>query len=257
MDRSVSNNTFQSSRGRDSGALVLLLLVAAASLILLPDPTLALECDDPDIRPLQGYAGYQARVGDLRCEGFYESPVRGDALKVISVTIGNAPAPKTDLLRLFVPGVRSGAIVNLHAEGLHPRLYYRMTAAITGEQTFSWPLDEVLYTQGIGFESVGVLAMGVVDEMQTLLPVALDRNWGPVEVTVRSFVDLDRLVWRLTPKDAEPVAWQEVEMQRVSAGAHRTFSFRGTGHNLLELRGRRAGTNNWIAHDVPIWLTTP
>lgn len=257
MKKSVSITVLQFGQGSGLGAVKSLALVAAACLASLPDPARALDCDDPAIRPLQGPAGYQARVGDLRCEGFYESPVAGDALRVVSVTIGEGPAPETDLLRLHVPGAQDGEIVNLHAEGLQPRLYYRMTAEIAGDQVFSWPLEEVLYAQGIDFGSVGVLAIGVVGEKRSLLPVALEGNTGPIELTVRSFVDLDRLVWRLTPKGAEAGAWQEVEKQRVSAGAFRTFALEGTGQNLLELRGRRAGTNNWIAHDVPIWLTTP
>ncbi len=217
----------------------------------------ATECDDPAIRPLEGPAGFQLRLGDTRCEGFYESPVSGRALEVLSATIGTAPEPMPKRLKLLVPGATAFETVQIRAEGLQPRLYYRMTAEIIGDRIFSWPLDQVLAAEGLDLGAVGIVAIHGADDEETILPVAFEGGSGATRLTVRSFVPLDLLVWRLTPEGMPEGAWQEVPDSLVGAGEVRTIAVEGAGAGLLALRGRRAGTNDWVALDVPIRLPAP
>ncbi|MEE8304260.1 MAG: hypothetical protein V3S24_17725, partial [Candidatus Tectomicrobia bacterium] len=173
------------------GAVTLLLCVVLS----LSSAALAAVCDGEVERPAGDPFGYQMRGN--RCEGRYVQKVNSGRLFVVSFTQAFPPfdARETRTLRLHwrKPSPKP---VQLRAQSLRYRLYYRMDAVVDTDTAFAWPTD-VFKAVGMGRQDLGVMAWThmVVGGAQRrvylplrILPVKQrsPESAGPYALTVRA-----------------------------------------------------------------------
>lgn len=136
-------------------------LVAGACLILLSRGAVrAAEPCDPDLDPIDGATGYQARPTAM-CEGLFVSRVGAPAIELVSLTRGQPiKGSAASTLRLSVAGAASPASgpVRLRAVGIPPGLYYRMDADVGPGQTFLWQASRVLGAINVPLQQIGIFA---------------------------------------------------------------------------------------------------
>jgi hypothetical protein len=100
--------------------------------------------------------GYRLR-GD-RCEGIYVKMVSGSTLKVVSFTASFEDYDLSDSKDIQIEWSASdGSDVRLRAQGIAPRLYYRMdTVRLPGSSSFSWP-SQLLAALNISKKKLGLV----------------------------------------------------------------------------------------------------
>jgi hypothetical protein len=137
-----------------AGALLILSLTAGPEWLVAQ---VTRDVCDRDLEELaRGPHGYRHR--DVRCEGIFAQQVGGTPLFVVSFTeyfeYGELAPGDSLLVDWPAPWGRE---VRLRAEGVSPRLHYRMdTVRPSGSQSFTWPAD-VLAAQDIERGDIGVL----------------------------------------------------------------------------------------------------
>src|SRR3954465_3033639 len=62
--------------------------VLFTTLLISPSSSYSQSTVCASVQPIPGAVGYQSRSGDVRCEGFYQSPVAATALELLSLTLG-------------------------------------------------------------------------------------------------------------------------------------------------------------------------
>lgn len=172
---------------------------------------------DQDLTPLSGDVGYMAR--DNRCEGFYVSPVSAPSLELISLLRGrlhydlDSPTP----LLITAPARRTiqPGPIRVRAVALPLRTYYRMDAVLPEGGQLTWP-KHVLSPSRLYAERVGVYGWIGPETEKLFVPLRVFQQGTPppktaIEVMLRSAVDLEGLVWRLTVGDSPSPAWQQGE----------------------------------------------
>jgi hypothetical protein len=158
---------------------------------------------DPRLRPLPGHLGYIWR-GD-RCEGLYLSPVAANDLELVSLLQGKLHfdlQPKTRL-QVSAPPIADIAQgpVHIRAVALPLRTYYRMDASLLPGSQFNWSVDSVLVPNGLSANHLGVFGWINIQPEKIFVPLQVLQHGqpqpqGPVELVVRSSVDIENLVWR-------------------------------------------------------------
>jgi hypothetical protein len=114
-------------------------------------------CDPNLPRPSGDPLGYQLR--DDRCEGRYIQEVASTVLITVSLTESfedyDLNSNEDLIVEWIVPKDQK---VHLRAQGLRPRLYYRMdTARNPGSKAYRWPID-ILRALSIPRGDIGVVA---------------------------------------------------------------------------------------------------
>jgi hypothetical protein len=228
-------------------------------------PAAAFDCDAAGLRPVTGAMGYAGRSSDSRCEGFFESPVSGAGLELVSATIGviDWDAGRADRLIVSAPDVSlpGAGELSLRAVGLPPRLYYRMDATIPTGATLTWPVSDVLAPSGITPADLGVYAWVDGADGRVFVPVRVAASaappaaTGPVVLRLRSYATLDRVVWREVAADGSSSEWRSVTERPHHGGESLSFELPAgaAGPVVLEFRARRAGTDDWLALLVTLW----
>lgn len=188
-------------------------LRAAAALVLLgsmqhvgPTSAQGLEPQcDVSIQALRGATGYQRRVNDNRCEGFYESPVSATGLELVSATIGPIVFdPQADGHAVItVPVLPSSGTdaVDIQVVGLPLGLYYRLDAKAAPGSALRWPLADVVAQTGLKSSDVGAFGHIAGDQPVVVVPLAITSpdvapGQSGIVLMLRSPVDLEGIWWR-------------------------------------------------------------
>jgi hypothetical protein len=167
---------------------------------------------DRDLEELAGGPhGYRLR--DERCEGIFAQPVGGTPLFVVSFTQYFEYGDLAPGDSLFVDWSAPGSDeVRLRAEGVSPRLHYRMdTVRPSGSESFTWPGD-ILAARDIDRADIGV--MGWVSyptggrERTILLPLRVrlkdtSAECGSYTLTVWTGPRLNEVFVTLAPFEAD------------------------------------------------------
>jgi hypothetical protein len=191
----------------------------AAGLLLLPGSgqAQAPPCD-ARLQPITGTVGYVPRGN--RCEGQYVSPVSAPGLELLSLLRGRltydlqSPAP----LVVIAGGIEDVAPGPLHVRALaRPlRTYYRMDALVPREGRLTWPLIEVLAPLRLPADKLGVFGWVETPTGRLFVPLRVVQGaapppGGPLELVVRSSLDVERVLWRHVIEGqppATPTKWQ-------------------------------------------------
>lgn len=129
---------------------------------------------DPKLKQITDSAlGYRERGG--RCEGLYIENVGLTPLLIASLTESFEKYDASNAKPLYVewnppPG---SAQIQLRAQGLNPRLYYRMdTTQPAGSNSYTWPSD-VLASLGLQKNDIGVAGRYPVGQTERYVYVPL------------------------------------------------------------------------------------
>jgi hypothetical protein len=181
--------------------LALVVVLVACSQAFAQGPT----CKK--VQAVQGTTGYQARRGDQRCEGFYQSRVSGTSPDLLSLTVGpvDYQLNQHGVLRITAPDVSQlkSDQVHVEARALAPGTYYRMDATIRSAQSMTWPMAEVLEPEQLAPKKIGVVAWIEQNAHKIYIPVRVSDGSGPapngtpIIAIMRATADIEAVRWRL------------------------------------------------------------
>jgi hypothetical protein len=196
---------------------------------------------DQQLTPIAGQVGYTARKN--RCEGFYVSPVSAPTLELISLLRGPLRydlKPQAQLL-IIAPklGTMAKGPVQVRAVARPLRTYYRMDAVLPDDGRMVWPVKDVLLPSLLYAERIGVYGWVGTEAEKIFVPLRVVPQGTqapkvPIEVVVRSTMDLEGLVWRLAVKDEQAGDWQQGGAN-ISAGQPVTISLPEGASQVLRL----------------------
>jgi hypothetical protein len=212
-------------------------------------PSLALAATCADLPPADGSIGYRVRSAPTRCEGFYQSPVSGEILELLSfVRHPITFDPHADkALTITAPSLSGTAaqglgdkLVDVVGRALPLHVYYRMDAQLTPGKSLSWPIEDVVVPAGLAPSDLGLIGIMHGQDGPVFVPldVAASKpsagSGGPI-ITFRPSANLDSLQWRLYSNSA-PSAWKQVgEGRTLSAGEPVAIKLDGPPGELLTL----------------------
>jgi hypothetical protein len=224
-----------------------------------------LDCD-ASLRPTAGTSGYTAREADPRCEGVYQSPVSATGLEVVSVTLGPLvfDIEGDDQLVVSLPdlGTLDAKAVRIRAVALPLKTYYRMDGLLPPGRTMRWPIGAVIRPWGLTGARLGAFGWTDRDGERIMIPVSVVPEGrapigaaGNVEVTLRSPVHLERLLWREIAGDGSVSDWRPVVERPVQGGEAVRFELPAgpPGVVHLDFRAKRSNSDEWLALDLNVW----
>lgn len=248
---------------------IVTLLVLLGSL-----PRLAIGEDSfcSDVRPTGGSVGYALRSPHPRCEGMYESPVRGVGLEIVSLLRSplQFDIERDHALTVLAPGLPdlNDPTVRVKAVALPLKTYYRMDAELPAGGSMQWPIGDVLKPAGLSSDRLGVFGWVSTEEDNIFVPLTITPQGGKawqtetrtLELIVRSAVDLEQVLWRVSDGDgADPksLQWQTASSETVYAGQAIRLSIPEgqTGVVRIEISGKRLSSDSWVR--LPLRLFRP
>jgi hypothetical protein len=172
------------------------------------------QCDQ-SLRPIAGQAGYTARGS--RCEGLYVSDVSAQSLELISLLRGKLhydlqPDVQLTIVGPDVAGMAQGRI-QVRAVAQPLRTYYRMDTLLPANRRMVWPVKDVLFPLRLHADRVGVYGWIEAQPEKLFVPLRIIPQGGslpqaPIEVIVRSSLDVEGMVWRVAAENDNPPPWQ-------------------------------------------------
>ena len=222
------------------------------------------QCDQ-NLRPITGQAGYTARGS--RCEGLYVSTVSAQSLELISLLRGKLhydlqPNVQLTIVGPDISGMAQGRI-QVRAVAQPLRTYYRMDTILPTNRRMLWPIKDVLLPLRLHADRVGVYGWIETQPEKLFVPLRIIPQGGslpqaPIEVIVRSSLDVEGLVWRMAAENDDPPPWQTAATN-VPAGHPVTITLPEGPRTILRLEVAAKAENRaqWskltlrILRDVP------
>jgi hypothetical protein len=215
------------------------------------------------VQAVLGVAGYQLRAGDPRCEGFYQSPVGGASLELLSLTAGPVDyrLRPDGILRIVAPdlGELKSDHVKVQARALPLNTYYQMDATIPSGQSMSWPMATVLAPRQLESDTIGVTAWIERDAKKIYVPVRVSDESGPapsgapVVAIIRATADLDDLRWRDPDRPSE---WNMVPRRgrvlRAGQPIPIPLQFEIGRDRTIEVKGKKINSDDWTTLQLRI-----
>lgn len=206
-------------------------------IVILPQLLLAqeIECDS-SLNPDQSKTlGYTIRKGDARCEGLYRSPV-SSSLEIVGYRFGNSSLRSDkNVLTVSAPPLNKISVKNLNirAEAIPLDTYYRMDTTVTEDQSFTWPLNEVVIPAGISPDELGIFGWFKKDSEKVLVPVSVYPTGStslakvdeqPLTIIIRPAVNVKEILWRTYPANSIPGSnWNKLEKDNYPNRKHIKF----------------------------------
>jgi hypothetical protein len=237
-------------------------LVVVACLVAWWSEATAQERPCSKLQAVAGAAGYQLRPGDPRCEGFYQSPVSGGSLELLSLTANSVDYRLLDngTLRISAPnvGALNSAEVQVQARALPLGTYYRMDAIIPSAGSMSWPMAPVLAPAQLTADTIGVIGWIERDAGMVLVPVLVSEQPPPagsgklIIAILRSSIDLDELRWRswLDGDSDKPREWKKLADNANALRAGQPIQLKldtGKGFRLIEVAAKANNSDRWLS----------
>jgi hypothetical protein len=196
-------------------------LVAAAFIFALWSEALGQVRSCSRFQAVGGAAGYQLRPGDPRCEGFYQSPVAGESLELLSLTSGSIDYQISSDGSVHITAPNVGALnfaeIQVQAKALPLGTYYLMESSIPSAGLMKWPMAPVLAPAKLTPDSIGVIGWVDRDERKIFVPVlvserpSLTSTKKLIIAILRASIDLDELLSRSWPTTGSenPPKWKK------------------------------------------------
>jgi hypothetical protein len=195
-------------------ALVIFFCVHNAA---LPQPCPA------NLSPSDDNLGYRRRATPERCEGFYNRPMAGESLELLSFLIGSPfdPLPGHRLV-ITAPDVTAlGAQkVNVIARAMARRINYRMDVTVPSAGSVQWPLGAVVLAAGLKPENIGLVGSAQTSEGNIYVPLRLttsDAEAPSPIIVFRALVDPSIFMWRLYDPSGPAPSWNKYNRE-IKAG---------------------------------------
>jgi hypothetical protein len=237
-------------------------LVATASLFGLWSEALGQVRSCSRLQPVGGAAGYQLRSGDSRCEGFYQSPVAGESLELLSLTSGRIDYRIHDdgTVHITAPNVSAlnSAEIQVQARALPLGTYYLMESSIPSAGLMKWPMAPILAPAKLTPDTIGVIGWVEKDERRILVPVLVSERPSPREsgksiiALLRSSIDLDALLWRSWPNNSseKPPEWKRLGNGPRALRGGQPIEVElepGKGIRMVEVVAKASNSDRWLA----------
>lgn len=157
---------------------------------------------DAQLKPVENKA-MQYRVRGNRCEGFYQSTVSAPYMDVVGVIDGKFRFESSaDETLTISASLNKNQPIAVRAVGIPLKTYYRMDARLAPEQTFVWPVKDVLYPNKLSSKDIGIFGWMENGQEKLYVPVAALSTLNPPEqdgkirLYLRSSVDVRSVQWR-------------------------------------------------------------
>jgi hypothetical protein len=210
------------------------------------------------LQAVQGAYGYQARAKDVRCEGFYESPVAAATLDLVSLTAGpvDYKLDGQETVRLVAPDVSvlNSGQVNVQAHALPLGTYYRMDAVVPSAGALNWQIGDVLRPHKLTADSIGIFGWVERTANKIYVPMLLSDQGAraPIVVLIRPTIDMERVHWRSWSDSGSPqgIQWKSVpnapQMRRAGELIRLEFE-RDKGIKVVEVSAKPANSDRWLS----------
>ncbi|HEY7493695.1 MAG TPA: hypothetical protein VIH59_21620 [Candidatus Tectomicrobia bacterium] len=197
--------------------------------------------------------GYVLRSG--RCEGLYVSLVSAQTLEPISLLRGRLHyALQPDVqLTVSAPDIAdiTSAPVQVRAVARPLKTYYRMDAVLPASRRIVWPVRDVLLPLHLDAGSIGVYGWVDTQDGRLYVPLRVVPQGAalpqePIELVVRSTVDVETLVWRVAIVGQQASAWNRAGTG-IPAGQATTITLPdGPRATLrLEVKAKAQNRDSW------------
>jgi hypothetical protein len=214
----------------------------------------------PKVQAVGGTAGYQPRSGDPRCEGFYQSPVAGASLELLSLTAGPVDyrLHERGVLLIAAPDVSRLKTdrIQVQARALPLGTYYRMDATVRSAQSLNWPMAAVLAPHQLAPDMIGVVAWIEQNAGRIYVPVRVSDSSGSapqgmrIIAIMRATVDLDDFRWRsLQDGDSgRPPEWKKTQRsgQVLRAGQPIQLEVDAGRDRTIEVQAKAINSDRWF-----------
>lgn len=185
---------------------------------------------DKQLEPIRN-ADLAYKMRDNRCEGFYISPVSG-GLELVSLIIGDFrfELKSGTILEVSSP-LFSSEPVNIRAQAIPLKTYYRMDSIVHPQKSMSWPVDSVLLPKKLHADRIGVYGWIGEEENKEFVPLRIGTKDSPLAscdeieqiiMILRSTYELETLYWRLgnlvSDKCSNYGEWQSVPKSHLEPG---------------------------------------
>jgi len=238
-------------------------------LFLVSSPVSAQKLPCLDLVPVDNPAITYKQRGD-RCEGFYQSPVAAESLTLVGLLYGRIEfdAKKNQGLHITIPQTIKQQ-VHIQAAGIPLKTYYRLDAWVQSGQKFTWPL-EIIGKMQVSPANIGLLGMSVANS-GVHVPLVLEDNFppsAPLNLTLRSSVDVSTVHWRMSCMDNEGQCgqpnnngnngWEQIKHDwgdRFVSGKGIVLSLPKQQDNFcIEFAAQTVGSANWLKLTLKILL---
>jgi hypothetical protein len=217
------------------------------------------------VQAVLGTAGYQPRSGDARCEGFYQSPVSGASLELLSLTAGPVDyrLHERGVLLIAAPDVSrlKSQHVQVLARALPLGIYYRMDATIPSAQSMTWPMAAVLAPAQLTPDTIGVVAWIEQDAGRIYVPVRVSDSSGPappgtrIIAIMRATVDLDDFRWRSRQdgNPGHPPEWKKLPRSGQVLRAGQPIRLELDAGRIVEINAKAINSDAWFPFRLRIY----
>jgi hypothetical protein len=226
-------------------------------------------CATRDFLPIKGSIGYGPRYNDLRCEGLFQSNVSSN-IEIVSFLKGKLRYGLKSDGRLIVS---QPATTNLGSQPLHIRAvalplhtYYQMDATMPKRGKLVWTMNDVLWPARLDADRIGLFGWigQESDKVYVPLMVAPEEAFpsrseeAALELIVRSPLELDRLVWRISANRGKS-AWNVYPSAPLLAGWPITIVLPPGPSTVLqiEIAGKRLNSDDWLRLTVSVLRPGP
>jgi hypothetical protein len=237
-------------------------LAVAASLVAFWSQAFGQTRSCSRLQAVAGAAGYQLRPGDLRCEGFYQSPVAGESLELLSLTLGRISyqVRADGAVHIAAPdvGALNAAEIEVQARALPLGTYYLMESSVPSAGLMKWPMAPVLSPARLTPDSIGVTGWVEKDGRRIFVPVLVSEPSSPpprgksIIAILRSSSDLDQLLWRSWPNTSSEKApeWKKRGdgTRMLRAGQPIELELEpGKGVRIVEVVAKARNSDRWLS----------
>ncbi|MCI5132200.1 MAG: hypothetical protein D3904_11930 [Candidatus Electrothrix sp. EH2] len=232
------------------------------SLYLSGLPVEASQLPCPNLKGVDDSAIAYTQRGN-RCEGFYQSPVSG-SLNLVGLLYGmlDSDSCSNKTLRINAPQIGKEQ-VHIQAIGIPLKTYYRLDAWLEPGEEFIWPL-EIIKKMHLRAEDIGLFGQPV-SEPEVYVPLTVGRNTTdkPLNLIIRSSVDVDTVLWRSSRMNKRQCGqpedqWQPIEpdwADRFFSGDAIQLTLNEQKDNFcIEFAAQTAGSATWLKLPLKIQL---
>ena len=228
-------------------------------------------------RTLTPFPGSQLGYKPLtnRCEGFYVSRVSSGSLEVVSLTRGRLDYEwRADVVLEVTAPAAADRPINIRAVAIPLKTYYRMDSELPPGEKLIWPLRDILHPGKLTADRVGVFGWTGDRGDKEFFPVRV-RQIAPLEdqtgqeadvvtLVVRSSVDVDSFLWRMSERDGDRClafgGWQKILQAPRHAGAPVMIQL-PEGENsaeglCVEVAAKERQSDDWLKLSLRIRMQT-
>jgi hypothetical protein len=229
---------------------------------------------DGTLTPFPGsQLGYKPLTN--RCEGFYVSKVSSGSLEVVSLTRGRLDYEwRADVVLEVTAPAAADRPINIRAVAIPLKTYYRMDSQLSPGEDLTWPLRDILHPGKLTADRIGVFGWIGDQGDKEFIPVRV-RQIAPLEdrtdqkadvatLVVRSSVDVDSFLWRVSERDGDRClaygGWQKILQAPRHAGAPVIIQL-PEGDNsaqslCVEVAAKERQSDDWLKLSLRIRMQT-